>query len=111
MRRIYHPTQVAKEQIITFIDQMNIPVKMGSKEKKVIVITVTMLVLWIASSWIRSISVMVVAMLGCCVMFMPGIEVLNVDAFVKEDRWDAFFMVGAVISMAQAMITSGPTQL
>lgn len=107
MCRIYHPTQVTKEQINTFIDQMNIPVKMGPKEKKVIVITVTMLVLWVASSWIRSISVMVVAMLGCCVMFMPGVEVLNVDTFVKENSWDAFFMVGAVISMAQAMITNG----
>jgi sodium-dependent dicarboxylate transporter 2/3/5 len=107
MCQIYKPTQVTKAQVTSFIDAMDIPDKMGDKEKKVIVITITMLILWIASSWIRSISVMVVAMIGCCVMFMPGIEVLSVDTFVKENSWDAFFMVGAVISMAQAMITNG----
>lgn len=107
MCRIYKPTPVSRSQIDSFITSMDIPDQMGTKEKKVICITLTMLALWIASSWIPAISVMVVAMLGCCVMFMPGVEVLSVDTFVKENSWDAFFMVGAVISMAQAMIANG----
>ena len=50
---------------------------------------------------------MVVAMLGCCIMFLPGVEVLKVDTFLRENSWDAFFLVGSVISIANAMITNG----
>jgi sodium-dependent dicarboxylate transporter 2/3/5 len=107
MCRIYRPTPVSRQQIDSFIAGMDIPDQMGAKEKKVLVITLVMLGLWIASSWIRSISVMVVAMIGCCVMFFPGVEVLDVDTFVRENSWDAFFMVGAVISIAEAMINNG----
>lgn len=50
---------------------------------------------------------MVVAMLGCCVMFLPGVDVLDVNTFLRENSWDAFFLVGSVISIAGAMIDNG----
>lgn len=107
MRRVYKPAEVTAEQVKSFIGSMDIPDKMDSKEKKVCVITVVMLALWIASSWVKGINVMIVAMLGCCVMFLPGIEVLDVKTFLRENSWDAFFLVGSVISIANAMITNG----
>ena len=107
MRKVYKPAEVTTEQVKSFIGSMDIPDKMDSKEKKVCVITVVMLSLWIASSWVKGINVMIVAMLGCCVMFLPGIEVLDVKTFLRENSWDAFFLVGSVISIANAMITNG----
>ena len=107
MRKVYKPAEVTAEQVKSFIGSMDIPDKMDSKEKKVCVITVVMLSLWIASSWIKGINVMIVAVLGCCVMFLPGIEVLDVKTFLRENSWDAFFLVGSVISIANAMITNG----
>lgn len=107
MKKIYKPAEVTKEQIDDFVASMDIPDKMDSKEKKVCVITILMLVLWIASSWVKGINVMIVAMLGCCVMFLPGIEVLDVNTFLRENSWDAYFLVGSVISIANAMITNG----
>jgi len=107
MCRIYKPAEVTADQIQKFICSMDIPEQMSVKEKKVSVITVIMLTLWIASSWIKGINVMIVAMLGCCVMFLPGVEVLDVKTFLRENSWDAFFLVGSVISIANAMITNG----
>lgn len=107
MLKIYKPAEITKEQLDRFIDSMDIPEKMDKKEIKVCIITIVMLFLWITSSWIKEINVMIVAMLGCCVMFLPGIEVLNVKTFIRENSWDAFFLVGCVISIANAMINNG----
>jgi len=107
MCKIYKPADVTAEQVKSFIGSMDIPAQMDSKERKVCVITVVMLALWIASSWVKGINVMIVAMLGCCVMFLPGVEVLDVKTFLRENSWDAFFLVGSVISIANAMITNG----
>ena len=107
MCKVYKPAEVTTEQVKSFIGSMDIPDKMDSKEKKVCVITVVMLALWIASSWVKGINVMIVAMLGCCVMFLPGVEVLDVKTFLRENSWDAFFLVGSVISIAKAMIDNG----
>ncbi len=107
MCKIYKPAEVTQEQVQKFILSMDIPDKMSSKEKKVSIITVVMLVLWIASSWVKDINVMIVAMLGCCVMFLPGINVLDVKTFLRDNSWDAFFLVGSVISIANAMINNG----
>ena len=107
MLKVYKPAEITKEQIDSFVNSMDIPEKMDKKEIKVCIITILMLVLWIASSWVKEINVMVVAMLGCCIMFLPGVEVLKVDTFLRENSWDAFFLVGSVISIANAMITNG----
>lgn len=107
MCKVYKPAEVTTEQVKAFIGSMDIPDQMDSKEKKVCVITVVMLALWIASSWVKGINVMIVAMLGCCVMFLPGVEVLDVKTFLRENSWDAFFLVGSVISIAKAMIDNG----
>ena len=107
MDRIYKPADITKPQVDSFIRSLNIPEKMDAKEIKVVVIVSVMLVLWILSSWISAINVMIVAMLGCCIMFLPGIEVLDLDTFLKENSWDAFFLVGCVLSIANAMITNG----
>ena len=105
--KVYKPAEVTGEQVQRFIASMDIPEKMSNKEKKVSVITVVMLILWIASSWVKGINVMIVAMLGCCIMFLPGIEVLDVKTFLRDNSWDAFFLVGSVISIAKAMINNG----
>lgn len=107
MNKIYKPAEVTSEQVRNFIDNMDIPDKMDAKELKVCVITLIMLVLWIASSWVKSINVMVVALLGCCVMFLPGVEVLDVNDFLRKNSWDSFFLVGSVVSIGNAVIENG----
>lgn len=107
MVKIYKPARVPRQSIEKFVDTMDIPEKIGEKEIKVIIIVCAMLVLWISSSWISMINVMTVATLGCCIMFVPGVEVLDVDTFLHENSWDAFFLVGTVLSISTAMINKG----
>lgn len=105
--RIYKPAPVSQEDICNFVESMELPDQMGKKEKKVLVIVGSMLILWISSSWISMINVMIVATLGCCILFLPGIEVLDVETFLRENSWDAFFLVGTVLSISAAMIRNG----
>jgi sodium-dependent dicarboxylate transporter 2/3/5 len=107
MCRVYRHAPITREEILHFVDNLEIPSRMGKKEIKVLIITGLMLGLWILSSWIPAINVMVVAILGCCVMFLPGIRVLELDTFLRENSWDAFFLVGTVLSISNAMIVNG----
>ena len=107
MVKVYKPAEINMDMVNTFIDRLNIPPEMDAQEKKVVVIVGLMLALWIASSWVPAINVMIVAILGCCVMFLPGIDVLELDTFLKENSWDAFFLVGCVLSISTAMINNG----
>lgn len=105
--KVYKPADVSKSEISGFVESFDIPKRMSIPEIKVVVIIGIMFALWIASSWIKSINVMVVAILGCCVMFLPKIEILDLDTFLRENSWDAFFLVGTVLSISMAMINNG----
>lgn len=102
--KIYRPAEVGHTQSKAFDDSLVIPEQLDAREKKVLLILGSMLLLWIASSWIPSINVTVVAILGCCIMFFPGIDILEVKPFLRDNSWDAFFLVGTVLSIAKAMI-------
>jgi di/tricarboxylate transporter len=54
-----------------FIEGLDVPERMGADEKKVLAITGVMLFLWILSSWISVINVMVVAVIGIMVRADP----------------------------------------
>lgn len=105
--KIYKPVQVTKQQVLAFADSMGVPKTIEAPERKVIVIVLIMFVLWVLSSWVQAINTMVVAILGCVVLFLPGIDILRVDTFLKENSWDAFFLVGTVISISAAMTANG----
>ena len=110
MIKIYKPEEINKEMVHTFIERLNIPQKMDCKEKKVLVLVGIMLILWIASSWVPAINIMVVTILGCAILFFPGMEILEVKVFLRENSWDAFFLVGCVLSISMAMIRNGVSE-
>lgn len=109
---IFRPAEIDRRRVRSFLDKLEaeIPKKIRGSERKVLILTLIMLVLWIASSWIPAINVMVVAVLGCCAMFLPGIRVLDSRSFFREVSWDSFFLVGAVLSIGNAMVSSGVSQ-
>ena len=107
MLKVYKPTPIAPEKIAQYIDSIHVPKKMGRKEMTVLLIMAAMLVLWIASSWLRGIEVFTVAILGCVLFFLPGIRVLSWDQFVKSINWHIIFLSGAVLSTASALVENG----
>ncbi|MFA6861504.1 MAG: anion permease [Bacilli bacterium] len=54
---------------------------------------------------------MIISIFGCVLLFMPGIQVLNFKAFLKENSWDAFFLVATVITLCGAMSDFGVMKL
>ena len=82
--KIYKPVEVSTEKIKDFSIKMDIPSKITGKEIKTLIIAGTMLILWVLSSWFSFFNVMVIALLGCVVLFLPGIDVLKVDVFLKK---------------------------
>lgn len=105
--KIYRPVPVDEARIRGFAEELGVPDRMDAKERKVVWLMAGMMILWVASSWIPSINVMVVAILGCCVLFLPGVEILDIRTFLKENSWDAFFLVGTVLSISGALIDNG----
>lgn len=105
--KAYKPAPVSKEKVASFVEKMDIPAKMTSREIKTLVIAGVMFVLWILSSWFTFFNVMVISLLGCALLFFPGVNVLSVDSFYKENSWDAFFLVGTVLSLGLALSANG----
>jgi sodium-dependent dicarboxylate transporter 2/3/5 len=82
--------------------------RVSSGEWKVLVILATMLVLWIASSWVRSIDVVIVAVLGGAAMFLPGMGLFT--SWKQAERgtaWDTLLMIGSVTSLGALSASSG----
>ena len=107
MLKVYKPADISESMVRRFIDQIAVPPRMGRDEKKLVVITAVMLILWILSSWISALNVMVIALFGCCLLFLPGIEILELQRFLKENSWDSFFLVGTVLGLGGAMVGNG----
>jgi sodium-dependent dicarboxylate transporter 2/3/5 len=106
--RVYRPVEMQSGAVRRFIDGLDVPKTIGANEIKVLAITGTMLLLWIASSWVPYLNVMVIAVLGCCAMFLPGIRVLEWKTFVsRQVSWDSFFLMGTVLSISAAMVANG----
>lgn len=111
MIKIYKPAEMSKEEISTFASSIDIPEKISSNEIKTLIIASIMFILWILSSWFDVLNVMIIAILGAVCFFLPGISVLDVDSFLKENSWDAFFLVGSVLSLSIAMTRYGVVDL
>lgn len=107
MVRIYKPAEIDSDRVSRFAASLDVPKRMTDKEIKVVVVTAIMLVLWVLSSWFPKINVMIVAVLGCCAMFLPGMRVLDVKDFLRENSWDSFFLVGTIISIGNAVVANG----
>ena len=103
---INKPAEIDPVIVKSFINNIEIPKKMSSGEIKTLAITLIMLTLWILSSWIRSINVMVVALLGSCALCLPGIGVYPFKKYAASINWEAMVLIGTVFSFGPTMVTN-----
>lgn len=78
-----------------------------AREVKALVIVAAMFVLWVMSTWFPIFDTTLVALLGMCVLFLPGIEVITWKQYVDNSSWDALFLIGGVGSVAAAALSTG----
>jgi len=105
--KIYKPAEIDPQMVRIFIEKLEVPAKIDVKETKVLVIFGIMIALWVLSSWISEINIVNVAILGTCAMFFPYIRVLEWKSFIKNVNFDAFFLVGTVLSLGIVMVNNG----
>jgi len=81
--------------------------KLTAREIKALAIVAGMFILWILSTWFPVLDTTLVALLGMCLLFLPGIEVINWQQYCEHSSWDALFLIGGVGSLAAAASSTG----
>ncbi len=77
------------------------------KEITTVILIAVMITLWILSSWIKQINVTIVAIFGICVMFLPGINLIEWKDAKQGIGWDSVLIVGSVTSLGLAATKNG----
>jgi sodium-dependent dicarboxylate transporter 2/3/5 len=104
--RIMKPAALSKEKIRRYIGEVAVKEPFGKKEIYVLSIVVVMITLWILSSWFPVFNVTIVALIGLALFFIPGFEVLTWDGFKRCVSWEAFFLMGTMISLGAVIRAS-----
>jgi sodium-dependent dicarboxylate transporter 2/3/5 len=76
-------------------------------EWKVIAIMTIMMTLWILSTWIPALDVTLIAVAGACVMFLPGIRLMNWQEAQGAIGWEVLVMFGGINSLGAMSASSG----
>lgn len=105
--KIHPPSEIKKEDLTAFIDGFHIPDKFTAGDKKVLLVTGTMLFFWVLSSWVPQINIMVVAVIGCVLFCAPKFGVVDMQEFLESVNWDTFFLVGTVLSVGATLVRNG----
>jgi sodium-dependent dicarboxylate transporter 2/3/5 len=103
--KIFKPMPISADQINHYLDEMQIKSKLSNKEIYVLVIILTMLALWIFCS--PMLNVTVVMLIGLALFFVPGFQILTWADFRRCVSWEAFLLVGTMISIGAVITSSG----
>ena len=104
----FYPPEQERIEGIDFRAELEGMGPLTAAEWKVIALMSAMLALWIASSWIREIDVVIVAILGAAAMFLPGMRLFR--SWKQAERgtaWDTLLMIGSVTSLGVVSASSG----
>ena len=80
------------------------------REWRVLVILATMVVLWILSTWVPELNVVLVSLVGAIAMFLPGMQLFTWKEVERGIGWEALLMVGGVTALGAASVETGLAQ-
>lgn len=104
---VFKPEDLDESAQQLIYDQRSELGALTSKEKKSIIIILSMLVLWFAGSWIKPLNTTTVAVLGMLVMFLPGIDILNWKNFNAGCDWNLVFIMGTATIIMSGVTSTG----
>lgn len=79
-------------------------------EIRALIMIVALPVLWILGSFIPVLNTTTVAIIGLGIMFIPGLDLLKWDEFVKQVPWTVILMMGSVMSLGDIVNATGGAQ-
>jgi sodium-dependent dicarboxylate transporter 2/3/5 len=105
--KVFKPAPLGGEKIRSYLETVAIDPKLSAKEIYVLAVLACLLCLWILSSWYPVFNVTAVALIGLLLFFVPGFEILTWKHFRDCVAWEAFFLIGTMISMGNAISSCG----
>ena len=82
----------------------------STKDTKSSIVVILVIFGWFLSSWIPSINITMVAILGITIMFLPGINLLNWETLSDGINWDLVLTMGTVSVLMTGLSQSGLTE-
>lgn len=107
LTKVFPPEIKSIGSIDTFVEERKSLGRWNVYEKKMFVILCLLFTLWVASSWVSILNISVVAILGACVMFLPGIKLLSWKDAQSGVGWDSILIIGSVTSLGLASTQNG----
>ncbi|MFV0361508.1 MAG: SLC13 family permease [Suipraeoptans sp.] len=105
--KLFKPTILSDKVTNGFIQSLDIPQRYTMAEIKVLGIMGIMIVLWISSSWISSINVMLVLFMGVCILSIPKVGVAEIEDVIKSVNWEIVFLAGVILSLSDILVKKG----
>jgi sodium-dependent dicarboxylate transporter 2/3/5 len=103
----FKPESISKELQEQVIQRHKEHGAMSREGKLAIIVVVSTVVLWFAGTWIEILNPVFVAGCAVFIMFMPGINLLTWQLFVKEVEWNVTLMVGGVFLVVGSVNATG----
>lgn len=99
LRRLDTNIELEKQETTRMIDELTKCEITGDSDIKALFYIGAMLILWIASSWISSLNVIEITVIGCAAMCLPGIGVINIDEVIESVNWKSVILLGTVLTI------------
>jgi solute carrier family 13 (sodium-dependent dicarboxylate transporter), member 2/3/5 len=81
--------------------------RLSGAEWRILLLFIALIVLWVLSTWVPALDLVLVAMAGAVALFLPGLRLLTWEKAQRSVGWDALLMIGGVTSLGAASVASG----
>ena len=105
--RVFRPEIQQIGEIKEFTEEREANKKWKVIEIKATVLIFAMVSLWVLSSWVSGLNITIIAIIGSCIMFLPGINLLNWRETRNGIGWDSVLIVGSVTTLGIASTQNG----
>ena len=81
--------------------------RMATGETRFLVLLFTMIVLWILSTWDARLDLVLIALGGAIIMFLPGMRLITWRQAEEGTSWETIFMIAGVSALGAASVETG----
>lgn len=105
--RVYPPEELSDDELDAYLAKASQTSRFTGKDIYTAIVILSVIALWLISSWIPAINITVVSIAGLALLFFPKFSVMSWEEFSASISWGTFFVAGSLISVAAAVTSTG----
>ena len=105
--KVYPPEELSEDELDAYLTKTSQTSRFTAKDIYTATVILSVVILWLISSWIPAINITVVAIGGLAMLFFPKFSVMTWEDFSDSISWGTFFVAGSLISVAAAVTSTG----